>query len=163
MQINCPKCQRSFSTDRPLVGRRVKCHSCQHTWRISESDDSPDGLEVLDEPPPVPKYPPVVTPFDSAEAFAELQADENEQRIRKVNAILDKSQSPSSAEMLADADRVSRINASLAHRPSPLAYNYNQPQPNDGPNMGWAVFWTFVCFPVAIIYVVVKSVNKGQQ
>jgi hypothetical protein len=57
-----------------------------------------------------------------------------------------------------EAERIHMLNAALSRQPQP--YRRSNNNDNNTISMGWAIFWTVVCFPIAIIYCVVKIANK---
>jgi len=49
--LSCPACRGKVRVPASLLGKKVRCPRCQHTYRAEAPADAVDEVEVLDEPP----------------------------------------------------------------------------------------------------------------
>jgi PAS domain S-box-containing protein len=54
VNVRCPRCGRSLKADRQLIGKRIRCASCEHEFPLSDTAD-PSGSALTEE---IPAYRP---------------------------------------------------------------------------------------------------------
>ncbi len=52
IRISCPSCGRTGRVPEHAIGRSVQCPACKHRYLLTTASAIPEGLELIDDPPP---------------------------------------------------------------------------------------------------------------